>query len=278
MHRDRVERRQETASDVTRNLPRSRMLDPRDPQAAAGAPLADSVNIPFDALERRMHELPPRDQQIQVGGPRPLAERVVTWLRERGRSATVCESPALDAAKTAAAPGRLWEPTAMLAELLSQISAGSAADLACGAGRDAVYLAAAGWHVVGVDHLDSALERARELARHYCVGFDPPRWLRADLESEAFVLEQRVDLVTCFRFLHRPLWARIRQYLRPHGHVICETFTTEHRARHGKPHGAAFVLEAGELPELFPGFRIRHFSEDWRGHAHTARLWAQLDD
>jgi SAM-dependent methyltransferase len=51
----------------------------------------------------------------------------------------------------------------LLAEAAS-LPPGRALDLACGGGRNAVWLAENGWRVTGVDHSAVALEHARELA------------------------------------------------------------------------------------------------------------------
>ena len=57
---------------------------------------------------------------------------------------------------------------------------GRALDLACGAGRNAVWLGERGWEVTGVDFSDVALAQARERARARGVEVD---WVHADLRS-----------------------------------------------------------------------------------------------
>jgi SAM-dependent methyltransferase len=57
---------------------------------------------------------------------------------------------------------------------------GRALDLGCGGGRNAVWLARLGWHVVGVDFSEVALERARHLAEGADVQV---RWVHADLRD-----------------------------------------------------------------------------------------------
>jgi SAM-dependent methyltransferase len=55
---------------------------------------------------------------------------------------------------------------------------GRALDLACGEGRNAVWLAEEGWQVTGVDFSDVALAKARELVAARGVEAD---WVQADL-------------------------------------------------------------------------------------------------
>ncbi len=282
-----------------------RLLDPRPAERAAARPIRDAVNIPIDELPARLHELPPRDRTILVAGEAALVERTIALLRERGRDARAAASyefgppSAQDPAAGAAAGagdsiGRLWEPSPFLAAVLPRLAAeppasrgddpksspplshspARALDLACGSGRDAVFLAAAGWETTGVDVLPDALDRARDLARRYLPGAeiewelrdviaDPPRW------------SGRFDLICVARFLHRPLIPALADWLAPGGHVIYETFTVEHRARFGKPSSDAHVLLSGELPQLFAGWQVLDFSEGWLRGAHMARLLAR---
>ena len=259
----------------------TRLLDPRNTRDARAAPITAAVNIPLHELPRRTHELPPRECEIQVVGPRELAERSVAWLRDCGRQALIAaaDESATCASDASGAPLRLWTPTEFLENTLAKLPTGRALDCACGAGRDAVFLADAGWSVVGVDVLPDALERAADLATRYLANSHAVTWRQTDLEAgelDDAAFEARFDLITTFRYLHRPLFERIRRWLRPGGHLLVETFTTLHRARHGKPSRDAFVLEPGELSTLLRGFDLLHDSGDWRGAVHTARAWAQL--
>jgi len=257
-----------TASLVHRSL-----LDPREPDEAAACPIADAVNIPFAELPERMHELPPRGRLLRVAAPEPLAAQVVDWLTKTGRRAEVADDFRHEHSQSSNDIGRLWEPNAFLTQVLLQLSGGTALDLACGSGRDAVFMASRGWRVTAADVLPDALDRARDLARRCAAAVTPIRWVEADLESEQLAFDARFDLIVVVRYLHRPLISRLAGWLRTGGSIVCETFTALHRARHGKPARDAHVLAPGELPRLLAGVALRHYSEDWRGDAHTARAW-----
>ena len=60
----------------------------------------------------------------------------------------------------------LWtaRPNRFLVAETDALAPGRALDLACGEGRNAVWLAERGWHVTGVDFSEVALEKARRLA------------------------------------------------------------------------------------------------------------------
>jgi SAM-dependent methyltransferase len=74
------------------------------------------------------------------------------------------------------------EPNRFLVAEVAGLAPGRALDLACGSGRNAVWLAKQGWQVMGVEFSDVAIDQARELAAERGVEVE---WLLADLrESE----------------------------------------------------------------------------------------------
>ena len=252
-------------------LVRWELLDPRPAEEAARRPFLRAVNIPVAELPGRTYELPARRDAVQIADVEPWASAAAAWLEANGRRGRVV---AATCGESSGELGRLWEPTAFLAEVLPALEPAAALDVACGTGRDAVFMSSQGWDVTAVDILPDALERGAELAHRYAAGIRPIAWVRCDLEEEGVKLAGQYDLITVFRYLHRPLVGQLRDLLRPGGSIICETFTTVHRERHGKPARDAHVLHSGELARLFDGLEVRHSTEAWRGDVHTARLWA----
>jgi SAM-dependent methyltransferase len=251
-----------------------RLLDPRPADEAARHPVAEAVNIPLAELPHRAHELPPRDRALGVVGPEPLVREAVDWLTQVGRRAHAANTPQPCRAPCAAEIGRLWEPNPFLAELLPRLAPARVLELACGTGRDAVFMASHGWSVTAVDVLPDALALGRKLAERYPVASEAIEWLEIDLEAAPPRFERVFDLIVVIRYLHRPLFARLHEWIQPEGSIVYETFTTTHRQRYGRPARDAHVLAPDELPGLLAGFEIRHHSEQWRGRAHTARVWA----
>ena len=81
------------------------------------------------------------------------------------------------------------EPNRLFAAEIADLPAGRALDLACGEGRNAVWLAERGWRVTGVDFAAVGLAKARDLAASRGVEVD---WVHADLlqyEPEAGVFD-----------------------------------------------------------------------------------------
>lgn len=96
---------------------------------------------------------------------------------------------------------RIWSGranAALMAET-ADLTPGTALDLGCGEGGDALWLAQQGWTVTGVDISPTAIARGEEAARD--LGIDPSkiRLIAADLET--WTTDQEFDLVTA-SFLH----------------------------------------------------------------------------
>ena len=70
------------------------------------------------------------------------------------------------------------EPNRFLVAETETLAPGRALDLACGEGRNAVWLAERGWQSVGVDFSEVGLRKARELAASRSVHVE---WVAADL-------------------------------------------------------------------------------------------------
>ncbi|MEI5672905.1 MULTISPECIES: class I SAM-dependent methyltransferase [unclassified Nocardioides] len=97
---------------------------------------------------------------------------------------------------------RIWSgnPNRRLVEHVDGLRPGTALDVGCGEGADAVWLARHGWQVVGVDVSQVALDRAAEHAEQNGVGRQC-RWQQVDLMAGGPLPE--ADLVSV-HFLHLP--------------------------------------------------------------------------
>ncbi len=144
---------------------------------------------------------------------------------------------------------------------LKQVAAlGPVLDLACGSGRNALALAAAGLRTVGIDRDRAPLLALREAARGRGLAVAA---LVADLETARGIplASGSCGAVLVFRYLHRPLAAEIERVLHPGGLLLYETFTLRQRELAQHPRNPAFLLEPGELPRLFPGLAVLRAEE-----------------
>lgn len=141
------------------------------------------------------------------------------------------------------------EPAEVLVEAARDLAPGRALDLACGAGRNAIWLASRGWEVVAIDGASEAIRILHEQ--------DPRVDARVlDLESGAALPfeDESFDLVAILFYLHRPLFAEARRVVKRGGVVV-----TAIRMRGINPR---FCIAPGELAEAFAGFETLHARED----------------
>jgi tellurite methyltransferase len=146
-------------------------------------------------------------------------------------------------------PAKGKSPHTLLIEHASLMSGGAALDVACGMGRDALWLAAHGFRiVVAADVSGVALRHVRNIARER--GLAERLWcVQADLDHFRFP-PAAFDLICVFRFLNRGLFPGIARSLKPGGLLIYETFNwrwLEERPD-AKPD---YMLRPGELLEAF---------------------------
>jgi rhodanese-related sulfurtransferase len=130
---------------------------------------------------------------------------------------------------------------------------GKTLDVACGRGRHALLLAAAGLSVRAVDRDDAALAGLADDAR--ALGL-PVETARMDLEAgEADLGDGAFDLILVVHYLHRPLFPALARALRPGGVLLYETFTTA-QAERGHPRNPEYLLQPGELARLVAPLQV----------------------
>ena len=135
-------------------------------------------------------------------------------------------------------------------------------DLACGTGRNGLFLARHGIPVVFADISATALDVVRQ---HIVEDALPGQVWQVDLEqveTKPFS-DQNFSAVIGFRYLHRPLFPALKNSVRPGGLVVYETFTVENR-RFGKPNNPNFLLRNGELKSVFQDWEIIQYFEGIR--------------
>jgi SAM-dependent methyltransferase len=130
---------------------------------------------------------------------------------------------------------------------------GLALDVACGRGRNALWLAEQGLRVRALDRDPAAIESLSAEAQRRRLPVDAAVH---DLEAgDARLGVACFDVIVGVHYLHRPLFPALVNALRPGGLLIYETFTRD-QVRRGKPSNPAFLLEHGELPRLVSGLTI----------------------
>ncbi len=151
-------------------------------------------------------------------------------------------------------------PTALLAEWLPRLPRGRALDVACGAGRNALHLAAHGFSVTALDISAVALARGRRAAAEHGLVVE---WLCADLDEDLdrVLPDGGFDLIVWVRYIHRTLLPHLVARLNVGGSLLCEQHLTTDDAQVAGPTSSKFRLAPGELERTAATLRVLHTYE-----------------
>ena len=159
-------------------------------------------------------------------------------------------------------------PTPLLERLVDELVPGTALDLACGAGRNALYLASVGWSVTAIDGAAAAID----LLRSRAAGLDLSiHAIVADLEEPHFEIQPTWDLIMVCYYLQRNLFPRIRRGVRAGGVVLAIVHITE-KGEEPSPKRA----NPGELRSYFEGWEVLHDREGNPGDPAHRRSVAEI--
>ena len=156
--------------------------------------------------------------------------------------------------------GGTEQPSSFLREIIESDSwefpRGRALDIACGKGRNALFLAEQGFDVAAIDSSAVALEEGQRRAREKSLTIS---WQQADLE-QIRLPENSFDLVINFNYLQRSLILQLKAALKSGGHVIFETYLIDQQAI-GHPKNPDYLLAHNELVDLFRELRVLYYRE-----------------
>ncbi|PID40686.1 MAG: tellurium resistance protein TehB [Proteobacteria bacterium] len=137
------------------------------------------------------------------------------------------------------------EPSSVLENYWSRAPVGKALDLACGNGRNSVFLAEKGFLVDAVDISTVATDHLS--GRHPNINA-----ICADLDTW-HITPERYELIVNIRFLNRHLFPMIQAGLKPGGVLIFEAFLDGQKKE--------FCLKENELLHAFSAFRVICYEE-----------------
>lgn len=145
-------------------------------------------------------------------------------------------------------------PTPLLVHAASRLQSGKALDLACGAGRNSLWLAEHGWSVTAVDGSASAITTLRDRAHEKGLQVDARV---ADLQRDEFLIEPAAwDLVAVCYYLQRDLIEPAKSGVKPGGTILTIVHITENGEQPTQSR-----LAPGELADYFRGWEILHSYE-----------------
>jgi SAM-dependent methyltransferase len=161
------------------------------------------------------------------------------------------------------------EPTSLLVATVSNLAPGKALDLACGSGRNALWLAERGWNVTAVDAASAAIEILQTRANERGLKLNA---IVADLEKEEFEIEpSHWDFIAICYYLQRNLFEPAKRGIVPGGVLLSIVHVTEPGEEE-----SPFRLRPGRLEKYFAGWEILHYHEGKANDAAHRRAVAEI--
>jgi tellurite methyltransferase len=149
--------------------------------------------------------------------------------------------------------------TSLLTDWAERIRPGRALDVACGAGRNSLYLASRGFSVDAADISKVALDRARASSK--AIGTPAINWLEVDLYFAKKLLPTGpYQLIVLVRYVDMSLYPKLIERLAPGGLLLSEQHLSCDQDVVG-PKNAAFRLAPEELREATRALRLHHYFE-----------------
>ena len=156
-------------------------------------------------------------------------------------------------------------PTPLLVEIAGKLKPGRALDLACGTGRNAIWLAEHGWQVTAVDGSAAAIETLHK----QCPAVDTHV---ADLEKHEFpIAEESWDLIVVCYYLQRDLFEPVKRGVKSGGVALVIVHLVEPGHEQSQ-----FSLQHGELAKYFEGWEILHRYEGKPSDPEHKRAVAEI--
>lgn len=146
------------------------------------------------------------------------------------------------------------DPCEKLVKYINKVSKGKALDVACGSGRNTIYMAGNGFKVDALDISSVALESLSKLENPNI------NTLLVDLDEYTFQ-ENFYNLITKTNFLDRDIIEKIKKALKKDGIIIIETYM-EDENNEKKDSNPDYLLKKDELKSFFTdGFEILDYDE-----------------
>lgn len=160
-------------------------------------------------------------------------------------------------------------PNPLLVETAQKLRPGKALDLACGTGRNALWLAEHGWTVTAVDGAAAAIEILCQRASSRNVTLDARI---ADLANNEYRLQPSTwDFIAICYYLQRDLFPRAKRGLVPGGTLLAIVHITD-QGEEATEHR----LRPGELVRYFRDWEILHSYEGKPNDAEHQRSVAEI--
>mgnify|MGYP001057406669 FL=1 len=251
------------------------ILDLREREAYQAAHLQGSTWLELTSLPESLNALPASPAILYLVGSKEQIEEASLLLDSKGyqiNGSLAVDSLASMQQWSEQLPGKvisgkdsktLWQACPLVQSLMDSIKMNkivlpcsnerpTVLDVGCGGGRDAIFMAKQKMNVIAIDHEAKVLKRAKSLAN---MSGAQIKFKCCDIKKTGCLPAQTFDLITMVRFLNRDLFDYIKGSLKPGGVVLIETFV-DGVEKLGNPKNPQFILNKGELAEVFADFTI----------------------
>jgi len=147
-------------------------------------------------------------------------------------------------------------PVTLVEDWLPRLPVGRTLDVACGAGRNALLLAQAGFNVDAIDISRVGLDQARQKAEKLGLNIN---WIEHDFD-QPYKFDTDYDLIIVLWYVNPVLITRLCNCLAPGGYLLCEEHLITDREVIG-PTCSNYRVAPGELRKAVSGVDILLYEE-----------------
>jgi tellurite methyltransferase len=147
-------------------------------------------------------------------------------------------------------------PVTLVEDWLPRLPVGRALDVACGAGRNSIFLAQAGYQVDAIDISREGLNLARKTAENQGLSIN---WIEQDLD-QPYQFDTDYDLIIVMWYVNLGLISRLYDYLAPGGYLLCEEHLITDQDVIG-PASSNYRVAPGVLREAVSGLDVLLYEE-----------------
>jgi len=147
-------------------------------------------------------------------------------------------------------------PVTFVEDWLPKLPVGRALDVACGAGRNSILLAQAGYQVDAIDISPEGLNLARQYAENQGLSIN---WIEQDLD-QTYQFDTDYDLIIVMWYVNLGLISRLCDCLAPGGYLLCEEHLITDQEVIG-PTSLNYRVAPGVLREAVSGVDVLLYEE-----------------
>jgi len=159
-----------------------------------------------------------------------------------------------------------------ISEWIEKIPNGKALDVACGAGRNSMYLAKNGYDVYAIDFSEEAIDKGKKRSKEANVKI---KWINEDIFTYNFPTNE-YELVLISYFHPKNKLEEIKKAVKSNGFFLYEHHIVTDKDVEKGPSVDELRYEKGEMKKLFSDFKIHHYEEKIEGDVDERKAVARI--